>query len=136
MPKIEETLAWASTKAAKRELYPRKNVYFAGEHLDEVYDYCVWRTHVAGYTMVGDYRATAVSSMLKDLVIRDYLKSMLDQEDRERFEAWRRDQYIRSGLNATDAALHLRELLNARYEKGQTRHRTGLKRMAERIEKQ
>lgn len=130
MPKLEEAIPWAASAASETESYARKNIYFAGEHLDEVYDYCVWRTHVAGYTMLGGSPAPGVSSMLKDLVIREYLRAILTPEEEHNFSEWRRRAYRDAGLNENDAKLHPELLMMARYNKALPPHRRSRARRA------
>jgi hypothetical protein len=113
MPKIEEPVPWALSEGAEHEPYPRKNVYFSGEELEEVYDYCVWRTQVTGYDMFGGGQALGVSKMLKDLVVRDYLKTMLDDIEAKKFREWRRAAFVAAGADPKAAATSPGKLIAA-----------------------
>jgi hypothetical protein len=97
MPKTEEPLPWAATRASLREPYPRKNIYFTDEGADEVYDFCIWQTHVAHYEQLTGRAARSSSGFINDLLLRAYLKSMLDPGNREAFTAWRTAEYEVAG---------------------------------------
>lgn len=104
-------MPWAATPAASREPCPRKNLYFAGEGQDEVYDYLIWRANVRGYRSLTGEPARSSTEMVNDLLKRAYLRDMLDQDIAEAFAAWRRKQYQAAGIPSEDADLQATEML-------------------------
>lgn len=103
MPKTEEQGPWATTKACLREPYPRKNVYFVGDHMDEVYDYCIWRANITGHKKLDGSPARGSLDMITDLLTREYLRAMLDERESNDFLKWRRSEYVKAGLDRQDA---------------------------------
>jgi len=55
--------------------------------------------------------------MIKDLLIREYLKTMLDDKDAESFAAWRRERYEAAGIDPKRAELHPKQLVAGRYRR-------------------
>jgi hypothetical protein len=93
MPKTEELVPWAATQAASREPYPRKNLYFVGEDMDEVYDYCVWQAHIDGYETLDGKAARGSAGFITDILLRTYLQTMVEPGKTESFSAWRTAEY-------------------------------------------
>jgi hypothetical protein len=106
MPIPEEAAPWAVSKAAAREPYPRKNLYFVGEYMDEIYDYCIWRANIDGYTKLDGSPARGSSDFITDQLARAYLRTMLDADKAKAFAEWRRQRYAEGGKDATSAQLH------------------------------
>lgn len=106
MPKPEERKPWATSKAAAIEPYPRKNLYFVGDYMDEVYDYCIWRANVDGYIRLDGSAARGSSEFIIDQLTRLYLRTMLDPEKAAAFADWRRRQYAEAGQDPELARVH------------------------------
>lgn len=104
MPRSEEIAAWAATRAASREPYPRKNVYFVGEGQEEIYDYLIWRANVRGYRTIEGEPVRGSAELIHDVLKRLYLRDMLDQGTADDFAAWRRQQYVAAGVAVDDAS--------------------------------
>lgn len=106
MPKPEERTPWALSKGAAREPYPRKNLYFVGDYMDEVYDYCIWRANVDGYITLDGTPARGSSDFITDQLVRLYLQSMLEPDKAIAFSEWRRKQYSDAGMDPDLARVH------------------------------
>lgn len=88
MPKEEAPVPWAVSNAAASDPYPRKNIYFVGVGAQDVYNYCVWRTHIAGHTTLESKKARGISAFIVDVLTRRYLDEMLDPEKFAAFAQW------------------------------------------------
>ena len=88
MPRREEVVPWGATQAAVREPYPRKNVYFVGRQMEEVYNYCIWQAHVDGHVTLSGKRVRGASGFILDVLTRCYLEAMLDPDKLASFQQW------------------------------------------------
>jgi hypothetical protein len=89
MPKREEPVPWLASQASAHQPYPRKNLYFSGPGMDELFDYCIWQAHVKQHKTVFGRPARTSPAVIADIVARDYLKTMREQGNFESFAAWR-----------------------------------------------
>jgi hypothetical protein len=100
VPKREPPTPWATTAAAKREAYPRRNVYFVGDDMQDVFDYFTWRAGVEGYETLDGLSARASAEVIGDILRRAYLRDMLDDRLAEGFRAWRKQEYEKAGIGS------------------------------------
>lgn len=94
MPKREAPVPWRIGKAGQREPYPRKNVYFVGRGMAEVYNYCVWQAHIDGHITLAGKKARGVSALIVDILSRRYLDAMVDPEKLASFTEWCETQQL------------------------------------------
>jgi hypothetical protein len=93
MPKEEAPVPWAVSHAATSGTYPRKNIYFLGVGAEDVYNYCIWRTHIAGHTTLENKKARGISAFIVDVLTRRYLDEMLDPDTFAAFAEWASADY-------------------------------------------
>lgn len=89
MPRQEEPVPWMASQAATYQQHPRKNVYFVGPGMDELFDYCIWQAHVKKHLTVFGKQARNSPAFILDVLARDYLKTMRETGNLENFRAWR-----------------------------------------------
>lgn len=98
MPKKQPPVPWAASNAAARETYPRKNIYFVGAGAEDVYNYCIWQTHVDGHTTLESKKARGVSAFIVDVLMRRYFEEMSNPEKLAAFTEWVTAQYRPDGI--------------------------------------
>lgn len=88
MPKAEKVTPSRPTRSAGRERYPRKNIYFVGHQMEEVYNFCIWEVHCMGYTTLEYKRARGMSQYIVDILTQRYLNAMEDPRTMQGFTEW------------------------------------------------
>jgi len=102
MPRQEEPVPWVASQAAARQSFPRKNLYFVGAGMDELFDYCIWKAHIDGHTTLDGKPARNSPMFIMDTMMRVYFEDMLKPGKFESFTAWRSAEY-RAGTKLVQA---------------------------------